>query len=161
MLFSLFLNDIQNFVSVDSHGIGLDICTIYLLLFADDLDTKVELQRLINRLKLYRHRFKLKININKINVMVFRNGGYLRQYEKWFYDNIPLRVGSYYKYLGLAVSSRLSWYVCQKILAEQASKALFSIKSKLSRFGSLSVNILFENFDTESTHTHLRSRSMI
>ena len=57
LLFCLFLNDLQNFVSSGSHGIDLDLCTIYMLLFADDIvlfaDTKVELQRLINRLKIY------------------------------------------------------------------------------------------------------------
>ena len=153
LLFCLFINDLQSFVSVNSHGIDLDLCTLYILLFADDLvmfaDTKIELQRLINRLKEYCDRFKLKINIAKTNIIVFRNGGYLREYENWFYDNIPLRVVSYYKYLGLVISSRLSWYVCQKTLAEQASKALFSIKSKLSQFGSLSSNLLFKIFDTK------------
>ena len=81
--------------------------------------------------------------------MVFRNGGYLRHYEKWFYDNIPLRVVTSYKYLGLVISSRLSWYGCQKTLTEQVSKALFAIKSKLSQFGALSSNILFRIFDTK------------
>ena len=153
LLFCLFLNDLQSFISSGSHGIDLDLCTIYMLLFADDLvlfaDTKVELQRLINKLKLYCDKYKLKINLKKTNVIVFRNGGYLRQYETWFYDNIPLRVVTYYKYLGLVISSRLSWSVCQKTLAEQASKALFAIKSKLSQYGSLSINMLFKIFDTK------------
>ena len=35
------------------------------------------------------------------------------------------------------------------MLAEQASLALFAIKSKLSQFGALSANILFKNFDTK------------
>ena len=118
LLFCLLLNDLQNFISSGSHGIDLDLCTIYMLLFADDLvlfaDTKVELQRLINRLKLYCDKFKLKINLKKTNVIFFRNGGYLRQYETCFYDNIPLRVVTYYKYLGLVISSRLAWSACQK-----------------------------------------------
>ena len=116
----LIFNDLQSFLSVNSHGIDLDLCTLYILLFADDLvmfaDTKIELQRLINRLKEYYDRFKLKINIAKTNIIVFRNGGYLREYENWFYDNIPLRVFSYYKYLGLVISSRVSWYVGVKKL---------------------------------------------
>ena len=49
----------------------------------------------------------------------------------------------------LVVLSRLLRYVCQKTLAEQTSNALFSIKSKLSRFGSLSANKLFKYFDTK------------
>lgn len=81
-------------------------------------DTNVELQRQINRLKEYCDRSALKINIAKTSVVEFQNGGYLRECEKWAYDNIPLRVVSYYKYLGLVVASRLSWYVCQKTLAK-------------------------------------------
>ena len=148
---------LPNFLSFGSHCIDLDICTIYMLLFADDLvlfaDTKIELQILINRLKLHCDTFKLKINLNKPNVMGFRNGGYLRHYDKWFYDNIPLRVVTYNKYFGLVISSRLSWFVCQKTLAEQAPKALFAIKSKLSQFGALSSNILFKIVDP--THTYI------
>ncbi|MEW8546871.1 MAG: reverse transcriptase domain-containing protein [Candidatus Thiodiazotropha sp.] len=153
ILFCYFLNDLKDYVSVDSHGIDLDFCKIFLLLFADDLvmfaDTKIELQRLINRLENYCNEFKLKINMDKTNIIVFRNGGYLRSYEKWFFGDIPVKVVTYYKYLGLVLSSRLSWYVCQKTLAEQGSKALFAIRSKLTQFGTLSANLLFKIFDTK------------
>ena len=44
------------------------------------------------------------INSNKSNVLDFRNGGFLRHNENWFYDNIPLRVVTYYKNLGLAIN---------------------------------------------------------
>ena len=73
-------------VTVDSHGIDLNICKLFLLLFADDLvifaDSKVEFQRLVNNLAKYCNTFKLKINMSKTNIIVFRNGGYLRSYEK-------------------------------------------------------------------------------
>ena len=50
------------------------------------------------------------MNLNKTNVIVFQNGGYLRRYEKWFYGDTKLKVVTYYKYLGLVISSTLSWY---------------------------------------------------
>lgn len=153
ILFSFFLNDLKDFVSTDSYGIDLDICKIFLLLFADDLvllaETKIELQRLLNKLKSYCTTWNLKVNLNKTNVIVFRNGGYLRRYEKWFYGDTKLKVVTYYKYLGLVISSRLSWYMCQKTLAEQASKAVFSLKSNLNKFGYLSANLLLKIFDTK------------
>ena len=77
-------------------------------------DSKVELQRLINNLAKYCKTFKLKINMNKTNIVVFRNGGYLRSYEKWYFEGIPIKAATYYKYLGLVLSSRLSWQACQK-----------------------------------------------
>ena len=86
----------------------------------------------------------MNLNKTKLNVIVFRNGGYLRRYEKWFYGDTKLKVVTYYKYLGLVLSSRLSWYMCQKTLAELASKAVFSLKSNLKKFGPLSANILLK-----------------
>ena len=146
------MNDLKDFVPVDSYGIDLDVCKIFLLLFADDLimfaESKIELQRLLNKLHEYCSQWDLKVNIDKTNVIVFRNGGYLRKYEKCFYGNIQLKVVTYYKYLGLVISSRLSWYMCQKTLAEQAAKALFGLKASLNKFGILSANLLFKIFDT-------------
>ena len=56
LLSCLFLNDLQKLLSFGSHGIDLDMCTMYMLLFADDLvlyaDTKI----------LYCDTFKLNIN---------------------------------------------------------------------------------------------------
>ena len=37
ILFCFFLNDFKDYVSVDSHGIDLEICKLFLLLFADGL----------------------------------------------------------------------------------------------------------------------------
>ena len=146
ILFSLFLNGLKYYVSTDSYSISLDVCKISLLLFAE---TKIELQRLLNKLFEYCSRWNLKVNIDKTKIIVFRNWGYLRHYEKWFYGNIRLKVVTYYKYLGLVISSRLSWYMCHKTLAEQASKALFAIKANLKKFETLSVNVLLKIFDTK------------
>ena len=83
---TLFLNGLQEYISVGSHGIdiethGIDIETIklFVLLFADDLvifaELVIELQRLINRLVGYCDRWRMKVNLLKTKVVVFRNGG--------------------------------------------------------------------------------------
>ena len=109
ILLSFFLNDLKDYVTVYCNGLDLQMCKVFLLLFADDLvifaDSKVELQRLINNLASYCKTFKLKVNMRKTNIIVFRNGGYLRSYEKWYFESIPIKVITYYKYLGLVLSS--------------------------------------------------------
>ena len=70
---------------------------------------------------------------------------HLRKYEKWFYGNTQLHVTTYYKYLGLVISS-----ICvKKTLSEQASKVIYGLKSNLSKFGTLSANLLLKIFDTK------------
>ena len=55
ILFNLFLNDLQESISLGSHGIDLDTIKLFVLLFADVLfaETVIELQRMINRLAVY------------------------------------------------------------------------------------------------------------
>ena len=82
------MNDLKEYVSADSYGIDLDLGKIFILLFADDLvmfaESKIELQRLLNKLYAYCTKWNLKVNIDKTKVIVFRNGGYLRKYENGF-----------------------------------------------------------------------------
>ena len=43
----------------------------------------------------------MAVNLNKTEIIVFRNGGPLRNYETWKFNGIPVRTTSEYKYLGL------------------------------------------------------------
>ena len=135
IIFTLFLNDLQEYISVGSHGIDIETIKVFVLLFADDLvrfaETVIELQRLINRLVGYCDRWRMKANLLKTKFVVSRNGGPLRRYEKWKFDDFKLEVVTCYKYLGLLLSSRNSWYMCQKPLASQASKALLQLRKIL------------------------------
>lgn len=58
---------------------------------------------------------------------MFRRGGIVMQTEKWYFEGKEIEVVSYYKYLGLVISSVLSWSVAQKTLASQGEKALHAI----------------------------------
>ena len=153
IMFTLFLTDVQNFISLGSHGIDIETIKLFVLLFADDLvifaETVIELQRMINRLKEYCTIWRLTINILKTKVIVFRNGGPQRNYERWKYGEHVLETVSYYEYLGILFSSRNSWYMSQKTLAYQASKALFAVKSRLRQFGNVHLSVMFKIFDTK------------
>ena len=41
------------------------------------------------------------VNLQKSNVVVFRNGGHIAAREKWFYDGMKLEIVNQYKYLGV------------------------------------------------------------
>ena len=55
----------------------------------------------------------------------------------------------YYKYLGILFLSKNSWYMGQKTLAYQASKALFAVNSRLKQFGDVNLSVFIKIFDTK------------
>ena len=57
--------------------------------------------------------------------MVFRNGGIIRNNEKWWIMGTQLKLCTCYKYLGLNLSTRGTWQKATKTLSPQTSKALF------------------------------------
>lgn len=150
IMFTLLLNDMEEFISLRSHRV--DIETIKLFECADDLvifaETVIELQRMINCLREYCNIWRITVNLLKTKVTMLRNGRPLRNHEQWKYGQKVLDVVTY-KYLGILFSSRNSWFMAQKTLANQASKALFAIKSKLTQFGDVNFSVLFKIFDTK------------
>ena len=80
--------------------------------------------------------------------MVFRNGGTLRKNEKWFLNGMKLEVCTYYKYLSVMVSSRLSWGMAFKTLASQANKVLIIIKRIQYKCGNIPFDVFCDIFDT-------------
>jgi len=89
----------------------------------------------------------MKVNINKTQVMVFRNGGPLRRNEKWFYRGQQVKVTSYYDYLGLCISCMMNWSKATNNLSMKALKALNVIKLFASKFQCTDVKVLLSLFD--------------
>ena len=87
----MFLNDIEeHFIFSGLEGIDINMFKIFLLLYADDIvlfaNSAEELQEGLNMLSDYCKRWKLKINVSKTKVMLFRKGGMLRRNLAFFYD---------------------------------------------------------------------------
>lgn len=79
--------------------------------------------------------------------MVFRNGGVLRQNERWYFNNELLESVTYYKYLGIVFSSKLSWSKALETLASQAAKATYMIRFINRECNHLPVSLQFDLFD--------------
>jgi hypothetical protein len=153
-LFSLYVAEIVTMLDeADCKGVFIneDFPNVTSLLFADDLvlcaDSVGRLQKMIDVIVRFCERWGLAVNISKTAVMVFRNGGPLRENEKWYFRGEPLRVVSFYKYLGAMFTPKLVWTMCQKTLASQARKGLYLLRKYNYACNGLPPALQFELFD--------------
>ena len=131
-LFSLFINQLANHINNNGvHGVQLlpTLLELFILLFADDVallsTSPGGLQAQLNSLKNCCDQLKLKVNIDKTKVMVFRKGGFLGQREKWFFEGRELEVVNKYCYLGFSFTTMLSLKLGTNHLVAKGKKALF------------------------------------
>ena len=82
------------------------------------------LQKLLNTLHEFCNKWGLNVNMSKTKFMVFRKGGIVKRNEVLYLNGLKLENVTYYKYLGIIISTRLSWSPAQSTLAAQASKAI-------------------------------------
>ena len=154
-LFCMYITDLVYLYEENAcQGIYIDeqFSNITSLFYADDLancgDTVRNLQKLADHLSSFCKRWKMRVNIDKTKVIVFRNGGYLRHYEKWFIDGVQIEVVSAYKYLGIVFTPKLSWSKAKHTLALQARKALGMFYKLCKKVGHLPHFLSFKIFDT-------------
>ena len=63
------------------------------------------------------------------------------------FGETPLKTSNTYPYLGVVLATNGIFYQAQKTLAEQASKAIYSLNSKLSGYVNLSPKFMLDLFD--------------
>ena len=106
----MFINDLVDYLRVHcGNGIHVYVSqeadSLISLLFADDVagfsDTVRRLQRIIDTTANVCDLIDMNINLGKTKIIVFRNGGFLKDIEKWFYKGDSIEVVSFYKYLGM------------------------------------------------------------
>ena len=154
ILFSIFISEFEkNLSNCNLQGIEIvsNDALIHCLLYADDLvlfaDSIVNLQKKINALEKFCEEWSLKVNIEKSKVMVFRNGGYLKQKEKWWLNNVKLEVTTYYSYLGALFSSRLNWSKCIDNQSSKALRIISLIRNLFKTLDNFSLRIASKIFD--------------
>ena len=154
ILFILFINDLCQYLKDNcNQGIYINehFPDLYCLMYADDVancaDTAINLQRQLNAISTFCHDYGMHINLKKTEIIVFRNGGPLRHYEKWSLNGQRVNTTSMYKYMGLLFTPKLSWSAAKAKLAAQARKAVFSIKNYQRSFGTFNHNEIFKLFD--------------
>ena len=155
IIFSLFINDLISYLRTECDwGIFVtdQIEDIIGLLFADDVasfsDTIVRLQHQINCIHRFCESVGMSLNLLKTKIIVFRNGGIVKQIEKWYYNGQLIDIVPFYKYLGVYFTPKLVWSKTKEVLARQASKAVCRIFQYQRKFGNFSPNDIFKLFDS-------------
>jgi len=156
ILFSLLINELTKEINENGkHGVQLspDIIQLLILLFADDIallsDSIVGLQTQLNILYRVAERLDLVVNLEKSNIVVFRNGGFLARNENWYFGTAKLSVVNMYKYLGVCLTTRLSFQPTMLDLADRANKGVSAIIRMLWSVGEHSPEFFFKLFDSQ------------
>ena len=133
------------------HGVQLhpDIIELFIMLFADDVVlfsyTPLDLQHQLNLLARNADALDLTVNLEKSNIVVFRNGGYLARCEKWYCKDSVVKVVHAYKYLGAWFSTRLLFSHSLESQKAKVKACIVEILKTLWKFGDVSPNILFDS----------------
>ncbi|MEW8548127.1 MAG: reverse transcriptase family protein, partial [Candidatus Thiodiazotropha sp.] len=164
ILFSLFLNDLSEFLSHSFNGLEhvtnlvhqtLDTQEIevymrlYMLLYADDTvllaESADELQAALNAMFLYCKTWNLTVNPTKTKIVVFSKSNYQDRYM-FRYDGKALDVETDFSYLGMTFDRKGKFFKARTRLIGQARRASFAVIRK-SRKLNLPVDIQLKLFD--------------
>ena len=106
-IFAMYLNDIENTLKFE--GINMVLIRMLILLYAADAvilsESRDKLQQGLNILNIYCTKWKIKLNTDTTNNVVFRKGGGLPAKDKWYYDGKELVVVKHFTCLDVAFSS--------------------------------------------------------
>ena len=89
------------------------------------------------------------MNVKKTKVMVYKKGGQISKYEKWYYNGELLEVVNCFTYVGLSFSMKLSFHRMCSDLSQKGKRVLVSLLSSLSNYGQLPKHVFFKHFDTK------------
>lgn len=155
-LFSLFINELaKEIVLKGRHGIQMmpDLMEIFILMFADDIilmsDSVGGLQNQLNVLYNMSRKLSLVVNLDKSDIVVFRNGGHVAESERWVYGASGMKVVNVYKYLGIFLSTRLSFSHTLQDFATRAKKGTIAILRLIWSLGEKSPQVFFKLFDVQ------------
>jgi hypothetical protein len=134
--FNIFLSDLPDIFYSSCDSVNINNLPISCLMYADDLiilsESAKGLQCALDRLYNYCSKWKLIVNIDKSNIMIFNKGGHTLNRFKFNYGDVSLEIVPEYCYLGIVFVPSGSFTKAMLRLQEKASKAYFKIRQNLS-----------------------------
>ena len=155
-LFTIFISEVSKALNKESSsGIQFlsNLAIIHHLFFADDVilvsDTIQGLQQKLNILRNQSIRLGISVNLDKTKIIVFRKGGFLSKYEKWFYGEHPVEVVNSYTYLGFVFTTKMSIATSLSFFITKAKHALNMLFMSLNSIECHDLNVFFKLFDSK------------
>ena len=156
ILFSLFLEDLEVFLSDSNGGVQIEEMSFILMLFADDMvilgRNRDDLQRSLDLLKTYCDTWGLTVNASKSKVVVFRKCGRLKSNEKWSFNGKELEVVDKFNYLGTIFDSNGTFTSNTEMLVGKGIKAMHVLISNTKKF-NFNLSTMLQLFDAFVTST--------
>ena len=151
-LFSLYINDLAKEIKHLNKGIQIGNLNVGILLYADDMvllgNNEADLQCMLDAMYEWCYKWRLKVNIEKSNIVHFRPKNAIKTDYVFKYGATALEMISEYKYLGIILDEHLTFVSCSKTLADSGGRALGAVISKFKQFkdvGYLTFTKLFES----------------
>ena len=128
-LFSLFINGLAQEIKLLNRGVNINEDeNVSILLYADDIvlvsENEEDLQCMIDYMYEWCFKWKLKLNVEKSNIVHFRPRRKPRTEFEFHYGENHFNVVTNYKYLGILFDEFLTFETCAKVLSEAAGRAL-------------------------------------
>ena len=165
LLFALYLNDLQEFLSKAYDGLKVvskmievnnqtEDTVLYIklfaILYADDTiilaESQHEMQAALNGLNHYCKIWKLKINVLKTKVVIFANRQ-PKQLPVFHLGDLVVEVTSGYTYLGVYMKYNGNMLPGIIRLKQQANRAMYSLLQRSRKLG-LGIDIIMQLFDS-------------
>jgi hypothetical protein len=140
-LFSIYINSLIEDIKKTGIGIPIENIIIAILCYADDIilmaETEKDLQILLNVLYEWSSKWRMKININKSDIIHFRQKKKKQTLFNFKLGEETVAKVHEYKYLGLYLNEFLDYKQTAKYLADAASRATGSMISKFKSLGNV------------------------
>ena len=131
LLFNTYINELEDFLKKDNHGISIGNKNISSLLFADDVvliaNSAEDLQHLINGMASFNLQWGLVVNTDKTEITMSNKAGRLIS-ETFTYNKVTLKTVDTFVYLGIVFVPSGVFTPTQSRQAYKASSALYMLK---------------------------------
>ena len=135
MFFNIYLSDLPKIFDQSCDPVQLNDSPLSCLMYADDLiilsESAQGLQCALDKLQIYCNKWKLLVNIDKSNVMIFNKSGHLFNNLTFKYGNHVLKTANEYCYLGIIFTPSGSFTKAICRLKDKALKAYFKVRDNL------------------------------
>ena len=166
MLFSLYLADLNEFISRSCKGLEkiqemdqlvhdqtedlVSYIKLYILMYADDTvllaESPEDLQKYLDTLNEYCNSFDLKINTSKTKIFIFSRGK-LKNIPSAKFADMKLDVVNDYNYLGVTFNFNAKLNVAKQSLYQKGCRSMFDLLKRIKSL-SLPPDIALKLFDT-------------